>query len=73
MTIDGDLLTKISLDVANRVPVEQSQLAYTAPMLRVRERFEAELAELPPGHFIDIPNELPDLRTPMPRYARRKK
>jgi hypothetical protein len=59
MNLPLDVLNRITVDVTMNVPPERSHLTYTPEMLAARRRIEADIAKMPPGTIVDVPNELP--------------
>ena len=64
--IPGDDAHVVLSDVVLNVPPEKSRISYTPALRRYRAAIEAEIAALPPGTIIDIPNELPRLDIAVP-------
>lgn len=54
--VTGDEAKAVLYDVVDNVPVERSKVAYSGAMLRYREAVEADIAKMPAGTVVTIPD-----------------
>ncbi len=57
--VEGEARERVLLDVVNGVGIEDSALPYTPGMRRYRRTLEREIAAMPAGAIVDVPNDLP--------------